>query len=244
MNEERRRHVRTATDPSYFVGCKSAEAGLQAGDYNLAVRLLDASARGACFVSRGRLRTGLRVQMLIVRPSAGVRASVDGLVRWSTTLESKGRVAHVTGVEFDRVVPALDFGLVSKPPAPAKPARARDPQRRHRRFTPKDASVVCVPREGLARKLGIRSNVASQLKDLSLTGAQIVSRRKLRPGQQVDVEIVLGDRKTTITTEALVRWCRRDTLSLEPRWNAGVLFRTLDNDAKMSLSSVQLVLSK
>jgi hypothetical protein len=31
-----------------------------------------------------------------------------------------------------------------------------------------------------------------------------------------------------VTAEADVRWCRRDTLSLEPRWIAGLTFKRLE----------------
>lgn len=239
--QERRRHVRTAADPTYFVGCTSLEgAGTAAADLNLALRLVDAGAKGACFLTKTRLRAGVRVRMLVVRPGMGVRAEVDATVRWSASLEKEGRVAHVTGVEFDRTVPALDRGITPSRGTP-RAAQKTDPQRLHRRFSPREAQVVCVAQDGFLRRLGVRKNLASKLKDLSLSGAQIVSERSLKPGQQVDVEITLDGGRTTIVTEAIVRWCRRDTLSLERRWNAGVLFRTLARDTRRELTSIQLV---
>ena len=238
---ERRRHVRAVADGGCFVGCRSLEGGAADEDFNLAVKLVDAGAKGACFLSRGRLRPGLRVRMLVVKPGSGVRTTVDAVVRWSTSLQKEGRVAHVTGVEFDRTVPALDSGITPARGTPRTAPRP-DPQRLHRRFSPRNAQVVCVARDGLLRRLGVRTNVARRLKDLSLSGAQIVSHRSLKPGQQVDVEISAGG--TSFVTEAIVRWCRRDTLSLERRWNVGVLFRTLRRDVRKELSTVQLVVAR
>lgn len=239
--DERRRHVRSRADSTYFIGCTNlALAGTAGGDLNLAHRLVDAGAQGACFVSKGRLKPGMRVRMLVVRPGKGVRVEVDGTVRWSATLPMDGDVAHVTGVEFDRTVPALDRGLT-----PARGTRraapATDPQRLHRRFLPSDARVVCVARDGLLRRFGVRTNVARRLKDLSLSGAQIVSHRSLKPGQEVDVEVHLEGGRSGFVTEAVVRWCRRDTLSIEKRWNVGVLFRTLPRETRRQLTEVQLV---
>jgi hypothetical protein len=243
---ERRKDARVRADKTYFVGCKTSDPNSGFGDPNLAVKLLDLSARGACFVSRSRLKAGLRVQILIVRPGSGTRSSVDATVRWSESVESEGRVAHVTGVEFDRGVPGL--GL---PEAPARPARkamvaaaaqpVREPRRHHRRFKPEKTSIVCVPRGGLLRKLGFKPNTAHGLLDLSMGGAQIVSKKKLTQGDIIDLEIVLSDGKTTIATEGLVCWCRRDTLSLKPLWNVGIRFARLDEDSKRGLLEVQQI---
>ena len=38
-----------------------------------------------------------------------------------------------------------------------------------------------------------------------------------------------------------MRWCRRDTLSLEPRWNVGVVFKDLDPGAHGRLRTVEAV---
>ena len=240
---DRRRDPRVRTDQTYFIGCKASDPNSDYSDPNLAVKLLDLSHRGACFVSRTRVRPGLRVTILVVRPGAGSRSSVDATVRWSETLKSEGRTAHVTGVEFDRAVAGL--GLPEAPaPRPKKTQRiptTRDPRRHHRRFKPEKTTVVCVPRDGFLRKLGFKPNHAHSLLDLSMGGAQIVSTKKLKVGQVLDVEIVLSDGKTTIATEGKVCWCRRDTLSLKPKWNVGVRFAKLDEDSKRSLTEVQQI---
>jgi hypothetical protein len=240
---ERRRIERVRADNTFFIGCKPLGADAEEVDPNLAIKLLDVSTRGACFVSRSRVRTGLRVQILIVRPGAGTRSSVDGTVRWSESLKSpEGKTAHVTGVEFDKGI--IGLGLPEEPaPRPKKTQRIHktDPRRHHRRFKPEKTKVVAVPRGGLLRKLGFKPNTAHSLLDLSMGGAQIVSTKKLKPGLILDVEIVLSDGKTAIATEGFVCWCRRDTLSLKPKWNVGIRFARLDEDSKRSLTEVQQI---
>jgi hypothetical protein len=241
--QERRRARRIRADHTFFIGCKALGADADEAEPNLAIKLLDVSTRGASFVSRSRVRAGLRVQVLIVRPGAGTRSSVDGTVRWSETLKAEGRTAHVTGVEFDKGIVGL--GLPEEPaPRPKKTQRiqkAADPRRHHRRFKPEKTSVVAVPRDGFWRKLGFKPNTAHSLLDLSMGGAQIVSTKKLKPGLVLDVEIVLSDGKTTVATEGFVCWCRRDTLSLKPKWNVGIRFSKLDEESKRSLTEVQQI---
>ena len=241
---ERRRAQRVRADNTFFIGCKTLGADPEEADPNLAIKLLDVSSRGACFVSRARVRNGLRVQVLIVRPGAGTRSSVDGTVRWSESLKSpEGKTAHVTGVEFDKSIVGL--GLPEEPaPRPKKTQRIQkttDPRRHHRRFKPEKTTVVAMPKGGFWRKLGFKPNTAHSLLDLSMGGAQIVSTKKLKTRQVLDVEIILSDGKTTIATEAVVCWCRRDTLSLKPKWNVGLRFAKLDEDSKRSLTEVQQI---
>jgi c-di-GMP-binding flagellar brake protein YcgR len=239
---ERRKDKRIRADKTFFIGCKPSDPGVSFADPNLAVKLLDISARGACFVSRVRLKGGLRVQILIVQPGAGTRSSVDATVRWSESVERDGKVAHVTGVEFDR--PMAGLGLPEEPARPVqrRPATVRagtDPRRHHKRFKPDNTTITCMTRDGLLRKFGFRPNAAEALLDISLSGAQIVCDRKLDVREVLDLEIVLADGKTTIATEGTVCWCRRDTLSLKPRWTVGLRFGRLDEDAKRSLIEVQ-----
>lgn len=233
---ERRKLKRVKADTSYFVGCKSVEPDPAIPDPNLAVKLLDLSARGACFTSRAKLKIGLRVQVLIVQPGAGTRASVDATVRWTESSKD----AFVAGVEFDKAAPGL--GLPVSAPVRVerhKPSTAVDPRRHHRRFKPEKATLVCAPREGFLRKLGLKSNAGHRVVDLSQGGAQLVCVKKLEIGQVVDVEIMLDDQKTVIHAEAKVGWCRRDTHSLKPRWNVGVRFAPLSADARRTLQEVQ-----
>jgi hypothetical protein len=238
VGNERRRHERVPRKDAE-VACTSAEFAKPGSEsYNLAVRLLDTSATGACIVTKGRLREGVKVVVGVVLPRTGTKIMARAVVRWSTTVESRGREAHVAGLQFDRSLSEL-----APPKAPPKLSdhpKSKEPQRRHPRFTPEKVDIVCLPR-GLLRKLGVKSNSAKGLRNLSLGGAQIVSSQKLSPGERVDLTLQFRYPATTVIAEGVVRWCRRDTLSLEPRWNVGVVFRQMDPGSDGRLKTVEAV---
>jgi PilZ domain-containing protein len=234
MGQERRRHDRSPNREAQ-IACTSAEHKQNGKpSTNLAVRLLDTSATGACLVTRDRLREGCPVILGIILPQNKARVMTKGVVRWSTTLEQKGRVAHVTGVEFDKPVAELAPGLPKNGPS------HEEPQRRHKRFVPEKVDIVCLP-PGFLSKLGMKSNSAKALKNLSLGGAQIVSTEKLETGDRVDLLLKFAFPKTSVRAAGVVRWCRRDTLSLEPRWVIGVKFKELDPTTHSRLRTVEAV---
>lgn len=241
MGSERRRHARSsakdAKDAS--VACTSAEFAKPGTDsYNLAVKLLDTSASGACIVTKGRLREGIKVMVGVILPKQGTRVMSRAIVRWSTTVESKGRTAHVAGLQFDRTQPELSPKKV--PATESEKLRTKEPQRRHQRFAPEKVDIVCLPRT-LLTKLGVKSNSARALRNLSLGGAQIVTSEKLAPGDPVDLTLQFRYPATTVKAEGIVRWCRRDTMSLEPRWNVGVIFKRMDPSSDGRLRTVEAV---
>jgi hypothetical protein len=233
MTEERRRGGRIQAKGAQ-VACTSAGFGPGSPSYNLAVRLLDTSATGACLVTKGRLREGIPVTVGIIFPSQDARVMSKAVVRWSTTVESKGRTAHVAGIEFESPVDSLG------PKRVIPKAKNDEPQRRHKRFTPEKVDIVCLP-PGLLSKLGVKSNTAKGLKNLSLGGAQIVSSEKLKTGDRVDLMLQFRYPKTTVQAVGVVRWCQRDTLSLEPRWNVGVVFKHMDQNSSGRLQTVEAV---
>jgi hypothetical protein len=112
-----------------------------------------------------------------------------------------------------------------------------EPRRRHKRYSPPRAGVVCVPR-GLWTSLLRKKNVASHLKDMSLGGLQIIAAEPLRPGHKVDVTLQFAGFPDPIVLEAAVRWCRRDTLSLKPKWNAGLSIRRLAPQQETRLKDI------
>jgi c-di-GMP-binding flagellar brake protein YcgR len=209
MHAERRQSPRVRPDPG--IVCTCTGAGFPGG-HNLATRLLDVSASGACIVTVGRLRERIPVLVDIQGPQATSRVKARAVVCWSQTLERRGRTAHVAGLYFDRGC---------RGPVPERPA---EPQRRFKRFTPRVAHVSLEPR-GLARLLGIRRDVALRLKDLSQGGAQVACSKRLKAGLRVDFRVEAPAARDAIVAEAQVRWCRRDTRSLEPRWDAGLVFK-------------------
>jgi len=202
---------------------------------SLAVRLLDTSATGACLVTTERLREGTSVVVGIILPDQKSRVMSTAWVRWSTSVESKGKVAHVAGVEFEKPVAEL---------APSLPksgsSKHVEPNRRHKRFVPEKVDIVCLP-PGFLSKLGMKSNTAKALKNLSLGGAQILSTEKLEKGERVDLLLKFAFPKTSVRAAGVVRWCKRDTLSLEPRWNVGVVFKEMDPATHSRLRTVEAV---
>jgi hypothetical protein len=239
MGEERRRHSRLKPDKGYIVTCYSAEAGdPSAAKYNLASKLVDVSPRGACLVTVGRLRARLPVQVEVYFPKTGARVRMRATVRWSQTVESRGpnkQTAHVAGLEFDKTLQLQN----PRKEAP-RPGRTEEPRRGSKRFSPGDVQLVCLPRN-FWRALGLSSNAARQVKDLSLGGVQIVSTRRLKPGQGVSLRLEFRKPHAVIEAEGEVRWCRRDTLSLEPRWNAGVAFRRLPPVSHSNLVTIEKI---
>lgn len=238
MGSDRRRHSRVMTKDA-SVACTSAEFAKPGSDsYNLAVKLLDTSASGACIVTKGRLREGIKVMVGVILPRQGTRIMSRAVVRWSTTVESKGRTAHVAGLQFDRTMP--DLAPKKTPQTESEKLRSKEPQRRHPRFIPEKVDIVCLPR-GILRKLGVKSNSAKSLKNLSIGGAQIVTSEKLSPGDPVDLTLEFRYPSTIVKAEGVVRWCRRDTMSLEPRWNVGVVFKQMDPSSDGRLRTVEAV---
>jgi hypothetical protein len=235
MGEERRRHDRSSSKEAQ-VACTSPEY-TQPGSpsYNLAVLLLDTSATGACLVTTDRLREGCPVILGIIPPGQKKGIMAKGSVRWSTSIEAKGRQAHVAGIEFDK--PVAELAPVLPKSGPSKHA---EPNRRHKRFMPENVDIVCLP-PGFLSKLGMKSNTAKALKNLSMGGAQILSTEKLEAGERVDLLLKFAFPKTSVRAAAVVRWCRRDTLALEPRWNVGVVFKEMDPATQSRLRTVEAV---
>lgn len=114
------------------------------------------------------------------------------------------------------------------------PKSSDEPRRRHKRYVPLRSQVVCTLR-GFWSTLGRRRNVALRLKDVSMGGAQIISKKPLAPGSRTDVTLQFPGFLHPVVAVADVRWCHRDTLSLEPRWTAGLTFKHLtpENDAHL-----------
>src|SRR6516162_7177376 len=190
MTEERRRSGRIPAKEAEVACTSPGFAKPGSPSYNLAVKLLDTSATGACLVTTGRLREGIPVTVGIIFPSQNARVMSKAVVRWATTVESKGRTAHVAGIQFEN--PIKELGPKREIPDPRK----GEPQRRHKRATPEKVDIVCLP-VGLLTKLGVKSNAAKGLKNLSLGGAQIVSSEKLKTGDRVDLMLQFRYPKTT-----------------------------------------------
>lgn len=235
MGDERRRHDRSSSKEAQVALTSPEYTQHGSPSYNLAVRLLDTSATGACLVTTDRLREGCPVIVGIILPGQKNGIMAQGFVRWSTSIEQKGRTAHVAGVEFDKPVAALAPSLPK-----SGPSKHAEPNRRHKRFVPEKVDIVCLP-PGFLSKLGMKSNTAKALKNLSMGGAQILSTEKLEKGDRVDLLLKFAFPKTSVRAAAIVRWCKRDTLSLDPRWNVGVVFKEMDPATQSRLRTVEAV---
>src|SRR3954464_11717962 len=159
MAQERRRADRQRT-PEGSIVCTSPDfAKPGSPSFNLAMKLLDTSSTGACLVTKGRLRQGVPVFVGIILPRQGTKVMARATVRWSTTVESKGRTAHVAGLQFEKPLAQLAPEKVADGASSETLPKTKEPQRRHKRFVPEKVDIVCLPR-GLLRKLGVKSNPA------------------------------------------------------------------------------------
>ncbi|HVE39480.1 MAG TPA: HEAT repeat domain-containing protein [Planctomycetota bacterium] len=102
---ERRKYPRYKPEAGTVVLCTREESG--AAGANLVQKIIDVSALGVCFVSTGPLAEGAPVNVDVMLPGAKQKVSTRGKVRWAQFLESRGREAHVAGVEFDSLVEGL-----------------------------------------------------------------------------------------------------------------------------------------
>jgi len=249
---ERRTGGRSRPAPRLEVRCTNADAPAAGDDaYNLARKIVDVSSRGACVVTTGRLRRGVPVAVDLFVPGSGARFRSKATVQWSTTVESRGREAHVAGLRFDRMFhpesakrPAPEPHPRPAPASPPRPSRrpalppSPEPVREHKRFSPGNVGLVCLPR-GILRRLGLAGNAGHHVKDLSRGGAQIVCSQKLKPGQVVDLRLEFHRPKLSLEAEAVIRWCRRDTTSLKRRYLAGIVWKSLPLSSERSLRAIE-----
>jgi HEAT repeat protein len=103
---ERRKYPRYKPEAGTVILCTREESGGTPGA-NLVQRLIDVSALGVCFVSTGPLVEGAPVNVDVMLPGQKAKITTRGKVRWAQFLESKGREAHVTGIEFETMVEGL-----------------------------------------------------------------------------------------------------------------------------------------
>lgn len=115
--------------------------------------------------------------------------------------------------------------------------RTAEPRRRYKRFRPPRAQVRCVPR-GFWSSLLRKTNVALGLRDVSLGGTQIIADRPLKPGAKTDVVLQFSGFPDPVVLEADVRWCKRDTLSLTPKWMAGLTIKRISPVHETRLAEV------
>jgi HEAT repeat protein len=103
---ERRKYPRFKPEPGTVILCTRDELGGASGA-NLIQKVIDVSALGVCFISTGPLAEGAGVNLDITLPGMKTKVTTRGKVRWAQFLESKGKEAHVAGVEFETLIEGL-----------------------------------------------------------------------------------------------------------------------------------------
>jgi hypothetical protein len=103
---ERRKYPRYKPEPGTIVLCTREESSGVPGA-NLVQRVIDVSSLGLCFVATTPLVEGSSVNVDIMLPGQKSKTSTRGKVRWTQFLESRGREAHVAGVEFELLIENL-----------------------------------------------------------------------------------------------------------------------------------------
>ncbi len=238
--KERRKYPRVRAASGAVADCRSEELASTADLHNLAIRVLDLCPKGACIVTTARLREGLPVRLEVSIPGESAKLRVHAEVRWSTSLGSEAgpeHVAHVAGLRFRKVQEAKGKAF-QEMEREQTGVRKKDPRRRHRRFAPKDVRVDCLP-VGFMTWLGVSSNLARGVKDLSQGGIQISSRRPLEPGSRVNVRLGFQQPPASVEVEGRVRWCERDTMTLPKTWFVGIVFGRISEKSAMDLDRVE-----
>lgn len=254
MRKERRGNFRSAPQEGLEVRLTTpGHAGSQDERHNLAARLLDVSAKGVCVVTFDKVAKGAPMAVELFIPGRDLRFATKATVSWAASLDKEGRPMHVAGLSFSKVFKADRSVRVEREreelppeatpsPSPSTtrilPTRGPEPQRGHKRFTPDEVTLVLFQR-GFLRSIGLASNAARRLKDLSRSGAQISCAGRLKAGQRVDLRLEFRRAKVSLQIEAVVRWCKRDTTSLEPRYLVGVSFENLPEATERNLRTIE-----
>lgn len=224
MPQERRKYPRIKPPAEYTFACCSADFAVKSGQRsNLALKFIDMSPKGAMVVTVGRLREGVNLHVEIVNPNTKARFTATALVRWSQTWERSGKEAHVCGIEFmDASEIRGDEMRFFSPWVKTKTAFAAETaSREHARFAPSSCAVECV-KHGF---LGWSSkNVGRKLVDLSEGGLQLDLMEKLETGDRLRIKLEFKSPAMVVEAEGEARWCKRNTMILEPHFMTGVKF--------------------
>ena len=241
MRTERRRHPRRQPDQGVRINAMSASAvsGAAATTVrtNVAVKVVDISDKGACIVTTGRLRAGAELLVRLTIDGTDDFYAAKAVIRWAETWTRNNREADVAGIEFMQVQELRGnrfHALTSWAPVVPK---AEDDKRRQKRRLLETSKVTCAT-AGLFNLLGMASNLAHSLVDLSEAGCQILAVKKLEAGTRVKLTLTFKNPAVEFSLEGEARWSNRDTMSLEPRYSTGIQFGKLSHEAEGRLLMV------
>ena len=240
--QERRKHPRIKPDPLFRIQVYTSDfAENPLHRTNLAVRVLDLSARGACIVTPGRLRIGAPVVVAIDIPDTATRFRGKAVVRWSQSVEKQGREAHVAGVEILNVQECQGERVEFMSGAAAKNLLAADNRRKHHRVLVSETQVTCTV-SGLMGAFG--GNIAKSLVDISEGGCKVILEKKVEPDHKVKLHFAFKHPALKVDTEGIVRDCVRDTMALAPKYDTRIEFQNMPNEDAARLHLVLKSLSE
>jgi len=240
--QERRKHPRVKPDPLFRIQVYTSDfAENPLHRTNLAVRVLDLSARGACIITPGRLRIGAPVVVAIDIPDTATRFRGRAVIRWSESLEKQGREAHVAGVEILEVQECQGERVEFMSGRAAKNLHAADDRRKHRRVLVSETQVTCTV-SGLMG--GLSGNIAKSLVDISEGGCKVILEKKVEPDHKVKLHFAFKHPALTVDTEGIVQSCVRDTMSLASKYDTRIEFQNMPNRDAAHLHLVLKALSE
>jgi c-di-GMP-binding flagellar brake protein YcgR len=240
MPPERRKYLRRKPDQGVQVSAQSATAVASGGTAvrsNCAVKLIDVSDKGACLVTTGRLRAGAELHVRLFIDGTDDLYAAKAVVRWAQTWTHNNREADVAGIEFMQVQEVRGMRFRSMAAwAAAVPAAQSDKRQQKRRLI-ESSKVKCVV-AGLFNVLGMASNCATSLVDLSEGGCQLVANKKLEVGTRVKITLAFQNPTVEINAAGEVRHSTRDTMMLDPKYTTGIAFKDMSHDEEGRLLMV------
>jgi hypothetical protein len=182
------------------------------------------------YVNSDQVLACLQIQEIAYKQG---RASIPRLVH---ILGDRGLINGRKAVELLEAVHAVDRGGKAKISSDAEEKWALDPsahrRRELRRLIPRESERFGVPdaylryRTGLLDSLRETEEEMSPLIDLSLTGLQFLTRKKLKIGQKLRMELIVPAFDDKLAIKGEVRWIGR--AGLTELYRTGVHFTGLD----------------
>ena len=231
---ELRRHARRNIAGFTLLAYKTQAASAHRPRRNIGEAVLDISAGGGRLRLTEAVFKGDSVTIEIKELATGDSFHARGDVRWTETKEVEGKKGHFCGLQFVEVFtpivkrekfflgntailsakPATATQIAQKPgatvvnPAGALPAAAAGPDGRKAERFQVDDYTLTVFRTGLLSSVGIRKNLATEVVDLSRSGAQIVCTEKIPMGSKVSFTLHLNKFADTFESESEVVWIK------------------------------------